>query len=254
MRATQIRTAIACGSYLSVLLVSLGGWFMILESEHRLFLQGICSTPTGSWLTLGLKWIAAQFAINPPTELILPWFAMLLAMMPPLLTEQIAHVRFQSEARRRLRVIFLFVVAYGAVWMAAGVGLMFAAVAIGVAADAAAWPAIIPAIGVAVCWQFTPLKRACLKRCHEAPRLSPSGAAADFDCARYGFSSAIWCVGACWALMLIPLVADGLHVAAMAIVSALSIVERALHVRRRGFIRLLASDLTVLRKSQGSNT
>src|SRR5262249_60777893 len=59
-------------------------------------------------------------AFNPPALLMLAWCAMLLAMMPPLLREPLAHLRRRSLVRRRGRGITPLVAGYGAGWLAGG--------------------------------------------------------------------------------------------------------------------------------------
>jgi predicted metal-binding membrane protein len=117
------------------------------------------------------------------------------------------------------------------VWTLAGVVLMASAAAIEVLGRAAGFPALA-AIGiVAFIWQTTPLKQAALNLCHRPPQISPSGWAADRDCLRYGVSTALACVGACWALMLVPLVVHKLDCLTMAIIAAILLLERQAEAR-----------------------
>jgi predicted metal-binding membrane protein len=227
MRVVTILAAIARVRFPQLLLVSLAGWWLVLlGSDRGLILPGLCSAAGGSWLMRSSQGIAAAFVFNSPTGLILPWLAMLAAMMPPLLVQQIGHLWDRSFVRRRLRAITLFVLGYGAVWMAAGFALTAAAIAIDAVSETVSLAAPISAVAVALLWQSTPAKQQCLNRCHRLPRLSAFGVAADFDCLHYGLTAAVWCVGACWALMLVPLLAEGMHVLAMAAVAALVLAER----------------------------
>ena len=71
-----------------------------------------------------------------------------------------------------------------------------------------------------------PGRQSCLNRCHRVPRLSAFGIAADIDCLGYGMTTGVWCAGACWALMLVPLTAATMHLPVMAGISVLLIAER----------------------------
>jgi predicted metal-binding membrane protein len=156
---------------------------------------------------------------------------MLLAMMPPLLTQPLAHLWDRSFSRYRWSAIALFVTGYGAVWMLAGLVLMAAAIVAGVLSARFGLSPLVPATGLALLWQCCPAKQICLNCCHRLPRLSPFGLAAHADSLRYGLVSAVWCVGACWALMLIPLVAQSGHLPVMAAASVLMLAERFAQAR-----------------------
>ncbi|MBV8910862.1 MAG: DUF2182 domain-containing protein, partial [Gammaproteobacteria bacterium] len=52
------------------------------------------------------------------------------------------------------------------------------------------------------------------------------GSAADADALQFGLLQGIWCVGSCWALMLLPGIVSGWHVAAMATVALWLCAER----------------------------
>jgi len=82
------------------------------------------------------------------------------------------------------------------------------------------------AIVVAFVWQLSPAKQRSLNRCHARPALSAFGSAADLDALRFGSMQGIWCVGSCWALMLLPVLVSGWHVAAMAAVALWLSAER----------------------------
>ena len=79
---------------------------------------------------------------------------------------------------------------------------------------------------IASVWQVSPIKQRCLNRCHAHTELAAFGAAADLDALRFGLAHGVWCVGSCWALMLLPLVVSGGHIAVMAGVSLWLAAER----------------------------
>lgn len=217
-------TASALGR--SLLLASLVGWAALLGSGHWLAVPDYCGVSARHWVERGWQGLESALLFNPPARLIPAWLLMLLAMMPPLLAEPVKHLWDRSLARRRPRAIAMFAASYAAVWMGAGVVLTAAAVALKALVGAVWLAAPALAAAIALLWQVAPAKQICLNRCHRLPRLSAFDWAADRDCLRYGLVAGSWCVGACWALMLVPLVADRAHVAAMAVGALFLLIER----------------------------
>lgn len=132
---------------------------------------------------------------------------MFAAMMLPTLGAPILHVSSQSLAARRARGVALFVAAYAAVWIAAGVALLLAAAAAAHSIIATAAMLIAAAV-----WQCSPLKQRCLNRCHDHRSLQAFGAAADRDVIFFGLGHGLWCAASCSALMLLPMLFADAHV------------------------------------------
>jgi predicted metal-binding membrane protein len=164
-------------------------------------------------------------ARNPPATLALGWALMLAAMMLPLLIAPVRHVRDRSFAQRRARAIALFVSGYTGVWMVAGAVLLSLAMAARLAAPVSLAP-VAAAAAIALVWQFSPVKQLCLNRGHAHAALAAFGPAADLDALRFGVMHGVWCVGSCWALMLVPLLVSTGHLAAMAVVSLWLFAEK----------------------------
>jgi predicted metal-binding membrane protein len=153
------------------------------------------------------------------------WLLMLAVMTPPLIAAPLRHVCERSFAHRRARALFLFVIGYGAVWMIAGMGLQVMALATqATVSDPLMCLAFSAA--AAMLWQFSPAKQWCLNRCHRRPPLAASGAPADRAAFDFGLSHGAACVGACWALMLLPLFVGRGHVLAMLAVMLFAFAER----------------------------
>lgn len=142
------------------------------------------------------------------------WFVMVVAMMFPVLVDPLCHVYVRSFAERRMRAMALFSLGYCAVWVAAGVVL-----------TALAFVPAGVAVVVAGIWQCSPVKQRCLNRCHAHRELAAFGMAADRDSFWFGVSHGAWCVGSCWALMLVPLLVQA-HLSVMAVVTVLIFCER----------------------------
>jgi predicted metal-binding membrane protein len=142
-------------------------------------------------------------ALASPASLVAAWALMVLAMMAPLITLPLLHVRDQSLARRRRRAMLLFGAGYGSVWLAAGLLLQPLAWALPSVAPGAPWAGIAVAGLIALVWQLSPAKQACLNGCHRKPALAAFGVEADLDALGFGVGHALWCVAACGPLMLL---------------------------------------------------
>jgi predicted metal-binding membrane protein len=211
----------------------LDGWLVVLGSTavaawSALALDGSDAT-LPALCSSGLLWTAPQFdlalVLNAPAQLASGWALMVAAMMSPLVIAPLRHVHDRSFARRRARSMLLFAAGYTAVWMIAGAGLQAMALAARWAA-----PASLAGLGLAaaaaILWQVSPAKQWCLNRCHRRPHLAAFGAAADRDAVAFGLTNGASCAGACWALMLLPLVVGRGHVLAMIAVALFVFAER----------------------------
>lgn len=159
-----------------------------------------------------------------PVPLVLYWVLMTLAMMAPLVVAPLCHVYQRSFARRRVIMIGLFTAGYAAIWMIAGLMLL-------PILTASRWltsgsPALVGTFtAVALFWQFSPTKQKCLNRCHSHPPLAAFGIPAKLDALRFGLSHGAWCVGSCWAVMLLP-AAFSRHLVVMAAITLWLAAER----------------------------
>jgi len=208
-----------------VLLVTLAAWAVLIVRPGAMSLSNSCCIP--STLQEGLSTMSLHMLMsrNPLSTLATGWLLMLAAMMTPLLAAPIRHVMDRTLARRRWRSVLLFVVGYVAVWIVAGVVILSTALAVRLF-----WPhsllPIVAAATVALMWQCSPWKQRCLNRGHAHTPIAAFGGAADVDALRFGLTHGVWCVGSCWALMLLPeLFAVG-HIPAMAVVTVWLIAEK----------------------------
>jgi predicted metal-binding membrane protein len=193
---------------------------MLALGGSGLTLPALCSAGTTGTFPFDLA-----LALNSPARLAGDWALMVAAMMLPVVTEPLRHVRQRSFANRRTRATLLFLVGYAAVWMVAGVALQALALALRWAIPG---PALCLALAAAaaVVWQVSPGKQWCLNRCHRQPPLAAFGTAADRDAFDFGLMNGAACVGACCALMLLPLFAGAAHLAAMLAVALFVFAER----------------------------
>jgi predicted metal-binding membrane protein len=167
-------------------------------------------------------------ASHAPTEnvawLLIGWALMLPAMMAPLLIPALRHVRARSLRSRRWRAVSLVTVAHAAVWTVGGIVLLTVASALRLVTGQPAL-AVLLGLVAALTWQLSPLKQYCLNRHCAHPPISSFGSAADRDALRFGGTHAAWCLGSCWALMLVSLLAPAWHLAVMLVVSVWMWVE-----------------------------
>jgi predicted metal-binding membrane protein len=199
-----------------LLLVSLSAWAMLLTGGAWLNLPAYCGA-SARFLAPGWAGLELALVLNPPGGLAAAWLVMLLAMMPPLLDRPLGSLLEPGPARRPLRAAGLFLLGYGAAWMAAGAMLVLLAIGLrAVLPGPGAPPAI--ALLAAVAWQVSPWKQHCLNRCRDL--------AADRDALRFGLAHGGWCVGVSWALMALPLTIESGHYAAMALVTLFLAAER----------------------------
>ena len=208
----------------------MGGWGAMLLFSRELALSSFCVAATGAWYDQGWRSLQAMLAFVSPVYIALSWFLMLIAMMTPILAGPLYHLWMRSFARRRWRAIAVFVAGYLVIWMSMALVLVLAVAVLRIAAGWLSLPVGVLAIAIALFWQAAPVKQFCLNRCHWTPRIGAFGWSADVDCARYGLVNGLWCVGTCWALMLVPITATDMstHLILMAGVAMIMVTERLL--------------------------
>ena len=164
------------------------------------------------------------------------WVVMMAAMMLPAITPfTIGLARLLGEHPQRRRRLAALTAGYLAVWGVAGLAAL--GVVKGFDALAADPGPTTVRTGAAVlllagAYQFTPLKRWCLVRCRSplalvvrhGPRATRSGVGA----LATGLTHGAYCLGCCWALMLVLLAAGVMSLVWMAIIAAVITVEKVL--------------------------
>ncbi len=216
--STRERRRVAGGLMLS----SAIGWMMLLAVPGDDIGLSYCRGVGTEWSWPSFR---ALLAISPLSSLAVDWMLMLIAMMAPTLIAPVFHVHQRSFKHRRARSIALFAIGYGAIWMVAGVFMLTVKLMANASAPQALWPAAAAGL-IALVWQCSPLKQLCLNRSHNHSELSAFGIAADRDVLVFGLRHGVWCVGSCWALMLLPMLLVHGHTAAMIAVTMLMIGER----------------------------
>jgi predicted metal-binding membrane protein len=158
------------------------------------------------------------------------WTLMMAAMMLPSITP-LTSLYTRTMRGHRIRRITLLTMGYLAVWIGAGaVAFALAMGAERLAEDAPGWAQGV-AIGTCMAcgvYQLTPLKERCLQHCrtplgHLLRYASWRGPLVD---TRVGVDHGAWCLGCCWALMVLLVTFGVMNVVAMIVLAAVIVVEK----------------------------
>ncbi len=179
-------------------------------------------------------WLAALIVLAA-------WQFMTAAMMLP---SSLGFVRLYAITAARAPdfplALTLFLGGYFAVWTAFALVAFIGDMQLHRVVDAWPWLAahgtVIPAgtLGLAAVYQFTPLKDACLKACrHPGIYLMSHYRRGALNGLRLGFGHGLFCLGCCWALMLVMFAAGVAHLAWMGVLAAIMFVEKATPVGDR---------------------
>lgn len=230
----------------AVLALSALAWYWTAREAALMAAMGQMRMPPTDWLSR-----QGLFAF-------LMWLAMMQAMMLPAALPVILLYRrcLRADDRRRLKLL-LFGLAYALVW--AGFALLFSALqALG------EWLGVLdpmvlrlpPELGAAALllaglYQASQAKVACQTHCqnpltflqhHARPGLLGAW--------RTGLRHGLYCLGCCWALMLVLLVIGAMSLWGMALLSLLVLAEKLLPLgvgwRRASSVLLLVAGLALL--------
>ena len=164
------------------------------------------------------------------------WQVMTAAMMLP---SSLGFIRMYaataSNAPDFPRALALFLVAYFGVWSAFALAAFGGDMMLHHAVDALPWlgahPQTIAAgtLALAGIYQLTPLKDACLKACRNPGMyLTRHYQRGVLNGMRLGLGHALFCLGCCWALMLVMFAAGVAHLAWMGVLAVVMLVEKAM--------------------------
>jgi predicted metal-binding membrane protein len=165
---------------------------------------------------------------------LLAWQAMIAAMMLP---SSLPLIRLfdsvSANQERALRARTAFLAGYATVWTAFGAIAFLGDVVVHRTVEAMPWLAERPwliggsALALAGAFQFTDLKASCLSKCRlPGPYLLAHyrrGAAGGFH---LGFGHGLFCLGCCWALMLVMFAAGVAVLWWMAALTAVMVYEK----------------------------
>ncbi len=205
--------------------------------------------------TIG-RWSAADVLV-----MVSMWWVMMVGMMVPAAAPMILiHARVARQARERgtpFAPTAWFALGYFLVWL----GFALAATALQWSLESAlllapASASVAPRLGGALLiaaglYQWTPLKDSCLAYCQSPLRfLQRYGFRAERAAAvRLGLRHGAFCVGCCWALMLLLFVGGVMNPLWIAAIAALVLAEKlaaARFVQRASGIAMIAAGIALL--------
>lgn len=214
-----------------------------------LVLAGWSASPWRRWLDHGgwqdLAWLAAICRTIPAGERIVPalayaagWMLMIAAMMLPTTLPLLALFRRVIGGRPDSGALTAAVVAgYALAWLAFGVAAYGLDAVVREAAVNSGWLVVhgwvvgAAVIGVAGAFQFSELKYRCLERCRTPFGFINSrwrGRRPLAESFRLGLDHGLFCVGCCWALMLVTFVVGMGNIGWMLVLAAAMAAEKNL--------------------------
>ena len=227
--------AIAAGC---VIIIAGLGWFYLAlllaapASSWFATVQALCRTlPEGAW----------SFSAAAVTASM--WSAMTLAMMLPSASPMIQTYAEIAEtaARKSERIVSPLVIAagYASVWLV--FSLLATVIQIVLTRAALLNTGITSASGIlagaifigAGVYQFSALKHACLTHCQNPfPFFFTNWATTPGGVFRLGVEQGLYCLGCCWAMMMVMFAVGAMNVAWMAGLAAVMTIEKLLTGRR----------------------
>jgi len=180
--------------------------------------------------------LASGSSLSLATALFVMWFAMAAAMMLPTATPMIrtyAEIADTAAARGE-PVVHPAVLSSGylLVWALAAILFTVLQMSIGAITGAAAAEPVRGVIAGIIlisagAYQFTSLKQVCLTKCRNPfTILFARWQTSTRGVFRLGMEQGVWCLGCCWALMLIMLAVGSMNVVWMAALTLFTFVEK----------------------------
>ncbi len=165
---------------------------------------------------------------------VLAWQAMIAAMMLPSVLPLLRLVEVTSAAQPRpRRTLAAFIGGYALIWTMFGYVAFGGDVLVHEAVDLSPWLAARPwliagaTLTLAGAFQFSSLKDRCLRKCrHPAAFLLAHHRSGPGGAFRLGRLHGLYCLGCCWALMLVMFAAGVATLWWMAALTALMVFEK----------------------------
>ncbi|MDQ3756770.1 MAG: DUF2182 domain-containing protein [Actinomycetota bacterium] len=179
---------------------------------------------------MGMEAMAGEHVLTVGAFMV-AWLAMMTAMMFPAVAP-VVKLYGRAATAGRVAPLPFFVAGYIVVWAAIGLPAYFAwRSSMEPIADGRPWAARVAGVVLltAAVWQLTPLKSVCLRHCRspisfflrfDAKLTRPLGAL------RMGAVHGLFCLGCCWALMAVLVAVGTMHLAWMAGLALLILVEK----------------------------
>ncbi|WP_138469340.1 DUF2182 domain-containing protein [Poseidonocella sp. HB161398] len=195
----------------------------------------------GDWTQIGLA--GAICSALPAGEVLFPaalyiagWVLMLSAMMlPTVLPVLDVYARLIRRRQDRAQLLGLAIGGYLAAWMAFGAAAHLADLGLAALVRRSAWLTFngwvlgAAVIGLAGAFQFSALKHRCLERCRMPVSFVIEhwqGRRDRRNALRLGWRHGLFCVGCCWALMLLMFVLGTGNLGWMLVLGGIMAVEK----------------------------
>lgn len=170
------------------------------------------------------------------TDGLFQWGLMIVAMMFPLLREQLCYVASRYPVSQRNWAMLWFLAGYCIPWI--GIGILLQIFTIGVNHITAPikssvafidWEALLPIIGFAIAaiWVWSPMRRRANAACSRTIPMRINGYRAIQDCLHYGNKTGLSCIRNCWSPML-ALIMSQHNLFLMLTITLLLVYEREL--------------------------
>ena len=178
----------------------------------------------GSWYAI----LAGSLPDDSVWTFLIGWLVMMSAMMLPAAMPMILVVRLtsSSDGSGDGRTA-LFALGYLVLWAALGVVALLARSALAVLGPTGQIWAAVGVLALAGLYQLSPLKETCLRACR-----SPMDfvvlhwRSGHYGALRLGVDHALYCVGCCWALMAVVVVAGGMGIGWVATIAVVVFMEK----------------------------
>lgn len=223
-------------------LLAAAAWWLLTAEWQTMLDMGRAAplrAPVGTLVLQDLRWQVAVAMMQPASALIylsisaLMWVVMMVAMMTPVVLPVV--LLFQRTREATPGRTPAFVAGYLGAWSLFGCALSAvqwllhrASLLHGMLLQAGPTLAAGLLI-VAGLYQFTPVKRACLRHCQSPLAfLLNHWRTGRWGAFRMGATHGSYCLGCCWALMLLMFVGGVMSVVAMALLAATMLLERVL--------------------------
>ena len=204
-----------------LLLISTVVWVLLLQNPGNIMTIEHCAVSDAGPSATSLQML---LDMNPISSQLIGWGLMVVAMMLPKLILPVEDIYAKSLKRNRLPLALLFVFGYLTVWMLVGFLMICLILLLHLLMPGSFIPVITVGL-IAIIWQFSPIKQRCLNYGQRHWTLPAFGWLAYRDALLYGLTHGVWCVGAGWALMLMPMLLPSGHNLAMIVVTFIMLSE-----------------------------
>ena len=177
------------------------------------------------------KEMAKAPSLSEGVFFVVAWTVMMASMMLPSASPMIALYAATQRSAPSLAVrgvaVTCFTLVYVALWAATGIPIYLVTVTLGALDPLALAYGVAAVLIIAGAFQFSPLKGVCLRNCR-----SPLGFMLGHwrpgwrGALSMGWAHALYCLGCCWGLMLVLVVAGAMGLVWVLLIAALVMAEK----------------------------